>query len=728
MAISANVPYAPTQGVVSAEGVPANDESRVHANPEEFGGQVGAAVKQVGSSAEELGEKYLQMATEAKAENTIANQFAPAAAKLKADFMAKQGIDAVKAEPTYVASLTNLRQQFLDQSGGPYEKQILSNWMSRHSAQEVDGASRYAAEQQNKYEDQSHNAMLGTLSTSMAMNYNNSSVIDDSLKTGEALILKRGIDTGKEQDHEIPYLQSQFRGSAIKSTIDSAIYNGDVPAAKRLFDTYKSQLDPKDLKDLDVSLAPKIADYDSRNISEHVLGHWTDRYNWDVYGHGLHADNNKSSDSSIDWTMQHEGGFVANDSGKGPTKFGINKEANPDVDVENLTQDQAAKLMKDRYWTPVGADNMSPSMARVAFDTSVNMGVGKAKELVQAADGNPQTLIDMRRQEYVRLATENPEKYGANLPGWNARLDDLQKTLGGGDIASNGKAIPSAADFYKANYSNILADARSQAERARPNDIDFIEKSETRTKQHMDSIIEQTNKANQANLDIVTRASNGDFTKGTQPGTIDELTNSDPKVKAAWNDLQVNDPKAAATIAKSMVGTKQDGKLGSGFSYLQQAAYKGQLNVNDMLYHVGNDLTQEGFNQLKTIIKPSVSADERSENDQMATFLKQGHEQILHSSLFSNTPEAENAYQAWFASVSKQIQEKRKDNAPLSTLVDLNSKDYVGKNLSQFMIPLSKQLQDRADRINQGLQTAPQGNIQQRLPGETPESYLARVK
>lgn len=136
-----------------------------------------------------------------------------------------------------------------------------------------------------------------------------------------------------------------------------------------------------------------------------------------------------TSDSAISWTMQHEGGYVSNDSGKGPTKYGVNKESNPEVDVENLTPDQAKKVLKDKYWDAVGADKMSPQLAQVAFDTAVNMGVGTAKKLVAEADGDPQKLIDLRRDHYQVLADSNPDKYGKNLDGWNKRLDDLQQTL-----------------------------------------------------------------------------------------------------------------------------------------------------------------------------------------------------------------------------------------------------------------------------------------------------------
>lgn len=148
----------------------------------------------------------------------------------------------------------------------------------------------------------------------------------------------------------------------------------------------------------------------------------------DLNQYGMAAQDHAAN--AINWTMQHEGGYVSNDSGKGPTNFGINSEANPGIDVVNLTKDQAAQILHNKYWNGIGADNMSPAMAQVAFDSAVNMGIGKTKTLLAQAGDDPQKLIDLRRQEYQRLADANPEKYGQYLSSWNNRLDDLQKSIG----------------------------------------------------------------------------------------------------------------------------------------------------------------------------------------------------------------------------------------------------------------------------------------------------------
>lgn len=138
-------------------------------------------------------------------------------------------------------------------------------------------------------------------------------------------------------------------------------------------------------------------------------------------------------DSSVDWVMTQEGGYVANDGGKGETKYGINATANPGVDIKNLTPEKAKKIYRKQYWDAIDADNLAPELRAVAFDTAVNMGVGTAKRLIKESGGDPQALIDLRRQEYMALVEKNPEKYAKYEKGWIARLDKLEANLAGGE-------------------------------------------------------------------------------------------------------------------------------------------------------------------------------------------------------------------------------------------------------------------------------------------------------
>lgn len=140
------------------------------------------------------------------------------------------------------------------------------------------------------------------------------------------------------------------------------------------------------------------------------------------------------ANSVIQWVIGIEGGYVENDAGKGPTKFGINSAANPDIDVKNLTPEKATEIYKKRYWNEIGADKLPQDMRAIAFDAAVNQGVGTAKNMIAEAmktDNPAQTLIDLRRAEYQKLVDKNPTKFAQYEKGWMNRLDQLEAGLGG---------------------------------------------------------------------------------------------------------------------------------------------------------------------------------------------------------------------------------------------------------------------------------------------------------
>ena len=59
----------------------------------------------------------------------------------------------------------------------------------------------------------------------------------------------------------------------------------------------------------------------------------------------------KNFNEIIEQVLEHEGGYVNDpkDLG-GETKYGITKRFYPDVDIKNLTVEQAKEIYKKDYW------------------------------------------------------------------------------------------------------------------------------------------------------------------------------------------------------------------------------------------------------------------------------------------------------------------------------------------------------------------------------------------
>jgi lysozyme family protein len=70
----------------------------------------------------------------------------------------------------------------------------------------------------------------------------------------------------------------------------------------------------------------------------------------------------------------------------GETNFGISKRSYPDVDIKNLTLDQAKTIYKRDFWDKQQYNNIDNIIiAAKIFDLSVNMGASKANILIQRA-------------------------------------------------------------------------------------------------------------------------------------------------------------------------------------------------------------------------------------------------------------------------------------------------------------------------------------------------------
>lgn len=91
-------------------------------------------------------------------------------------------------------------------------------------------------------------------------------------------------------------------------------------------------------------------------------------------------------DIAFDRLIDHEGGYVNDpkDPG-GETKFGISKRSYPDVDIKNLTLEQAKAIYLRDFWNPLG--NAHDAIKFQAFDFAVNSGIQTAIRKLQVAVG-----------------------------------------------------------------------------------------------------------------------------------------------------------------------------------------------------------------------------------------------------------------------------------------------------------------------------------------------------
>lgn len=156
-----------------------------------------------------------------------------------------------------------------------------------------------------------------------------------------------------------------------------------------------------------------------------------------------------SFETVVHMVLEHEGGYVNHPSDPGgETKYGISKRAYPDVDIAELTEDDAADIYKRDYWDRIKGDDLPVGVACVVMDYAVNSGISRASKALQSVCGiangdgiiGPASLnavwvtvkntseedvinaVTTQRQEFIR-ALKIYDTFGK---GWERRIDETR--------------------------------------------------------------------------------------------------------------------------------------------------------------------------------------------------------------------------------------------------------------------------------------------------------------
>lgn len=165
--------------------------------------------------------------------------------------------------------------------------------------------------------------------------------------------------------------------------------------------------------------------------------------------------------SALPFILRWEGGYVNHPADPGgATNRGVTQRVYDDWrvrqgegarDVRAITDEEVHAIYEAGYWVPPRCDLLAGPLDLVQFDTAVNMGVGRAVRMLQAAlgcgvdgDFGPTTqraaeacdvgtavaeYCDRREQYYRGLARKN-SKFNVFLKGWLNRLNALRKEAG----------------------------------------------------------------------------------------------------------------------------------------------------------------------------------------------------------------------------------------------------------------------------------------------------------
>jgi lysozyme family protein len=94
---------------------------------------------------------------------------------------------------------------------------------------------------------------------------------------------------------------------------------------------------------------------------------------------------------AVRFVLEQEGGgrIVSHpDDPGGLTKYGISLRAHPELGpdgIRNLTEEQAIRIYRAKYWIPLKLSRFSPRLSLPLFDAAVNHGPRAAGHILQEA-------------------------------------------------------------------------------------------------------------------------------------------------------------------------------------------------------------------------------------------------------------------------------------------------------------------------------------------------------
>ena len=152
---------------------------------------------------------------------------------------------------------------------------------------------------------------------------------------------------------------------------------------------------------------------------------------------------------ALPFILLHEGGYVDDPSDHGGiTNFGLCQRSYPDLDIANLTRDEAIAIYQRDFWQ-TSWDQLDKRVAAKVFDISVNCGLVWGPKILQRALGvsddgivGPatiaaanktdtdtllQAMCDQMEKHYEAIVAANPgdQKF---LNGWESRASWIPPT------------------------------------------------------------------------------------------------------------------------------------------------------------------------------------------------------------------------------------------------------------------------------------------------------------
>lgn len=377
-----------------------------------------------------------------------------------------------------------------------------------------------------------------------------------------------------------------------------------------------------------------------------------------------------NSDAAIDYVIKNFEGskLVPQDGNKGASKYGINQTANPGVDVANLTEEQAKKIYKEKYWDAINADSLPENVRLAAFDTAVNFGPDTAKKMLAVVGNDPQKLAQLRQAEHARLIQSDPETYAKYAKAWEQRDIALSGTKTGTPI--DGLDPVTRQELFHASMAMQEQMRRQQQEAAKAQQ--------------------------EAQRDV--------FLKQTYDKTL-KITD------VLNNNILTSEQKEHVIDTMNKVGKETDPNVFNDILFKIHSTGSDRIDEQGkILDYVGKGINYQDYKNLSD----ELAGKHNPDNEMLKNFDKMARESIAGKGIFDMPdPEAEKQYYNWWVYTRELIKKKTAQGVSLSALLTDGSKEYIGGSIKDYTRPLKDRMESALKDVGQTLDiNTPQGLVE----------------
>ncbi len=683
-------PY-PTQQVSGGGGTP----SSVRATPEDFGAQVSEQETKAGDAGFELVQKQQNLINETNMVNGE-TALTEKLGALHGQFMSLTGQAAYDSLPSYLAQAKQAVQEVRGGIRGPQAIHGYDMLAERRLGFTTSDWNGYAASQVRQANQEAH---LDSLSAS-TLRAGDPSVANDDYAFGSQVTgpikhstqsmldetqpgFKTDPETGEVSFDSTPEgqnLKANFQnnldhnlGQAYIKRYDTLSKTlGPIPAYEK-FQQDKDQIPPLAQVQIESTMEPKVFNAKTDSIVNTTMGEARQAHN-ELLLHpdisqAIHAQ--ESSDKPHDYQIQ-------------PDTFKQYAQAGEDFNNPNDQDKVYKRIITDLKQTYPN----DPARQAVAYFS----GKGNV-----APEGNSTPWIN-----------DSKDKNGKSVSSY---VGDINTRMGNKSYATNPDGSPlTDADYYQTHRADMIQKAQDWAEKTEPGNLKLRNAAVERVNQQMNAAIEdQKARYNQTNHMII-RAFNGDFTKGKQPQTWDDLNNI-PGIKDAIDDSSVHSPEFIRTMDARLTsrgGAKEEKTYGKGYMDVMKGIHPIDgtpptiTNENQIFdkYYSG-DITDAGRAKLTTELTNAKKdpAGAAGLGAKMSVY-NELHKQISFQDVTDKKnptydPVGEARYSQAIVAMDSQLEKNRENKIPDDQSLDYQNKNYIGNAAKPFVRTDAERMADR---------------------------------